>query len=110
MFQDAICWINLRNAQKKGPAHDSVAADCLERVADTRTEEILYQKVSLSPRPPPTVTLKDTWQAQREDYHQHGTTTGRLVADEGKTEPKIDLRIPGIPHAAVEQDEDDRIR
>ena len=31
------------------------------------------------------------------------------MADEGKTEPKIDFRIQGIPHAAVEP-EDDRIR
>ena len=31
------------------------------------------------------------------------------MADEGKMELQIDFRIPGIPHAAVEQ-EDDRIR
>ena len=30
--------------------------------------------------------------------------------DEGKMEPNIDFRIHGIPHAAVEQEEDDRTR
>ena len=77
---------------------------------NTKTEEILPQKVSLSPRPPPGIILKDAWQVQHEDDHQRGTSTARLVADEGKTEPKIGFRIQGIPHAAVGQDEDDRIR
>ena len=36
--------------------------------------------------------------------------TGRPVADEGKTEPKIDFRIQGVPRAAVEQREDHRMR
>ena len=37
--------------------------------------------------------MKDAWQVQREDYHQRGAGTGRLVADEAKTEPKIIFRI-----------------
>ena len=44
------------------------------------------------------------------DCHQRGTSAGKLVADEGIMEPKIDFRIQGISHAAVEQEEDDRIR
>ena len=58
---------------------------------------------------PRKIILKDTWQVQREDSHQRGTSAVRPVADDEKTEPKIDFRIHGIPHAAVEQ-EDDRIR
>ena len=73
----------------------------------TKTEEILYLKVSLSPCPPPKIILKDTWQVQSEACHQRGNSTGRLV---GKIEPNIDLRVHGLPHAAVEQEEDDRIR
>ena len=40
--------------------------------------------------------------------HQRGTS--RLVPDDGMMEPIIDFAIQGIPHAAVEQDEDDRTR
>ena len=90
--------------------HDSVPADCLENVVDTKNEEILYQKVSLSQRPSPKVVLMDAWQVQREDYHQLGTSTVGPLADEGMTEPNIDFGIQGIPPAAVEQDEDDRTR
>ena len=89
--------------------HDSEPADCVEEVVNTKTKEILYQKVSLSPRPPPRIILKDTWQVQLEDSHQLCTSTARPVAEEEKTELKIDLRIQGIPQAAVEQ-EDERTR
>ena len=113
--QDAVFWINLKSAQDEGLAfwqtrsnatllRDSVPANCLEKVVNAETEEIQYFEVSLSPRPPPKICLKDAWQVPREDYHQRGTSTGRLVADEGKTEPKIDVRNQGIPHAAVEQE------
>ena len=65
VFQDAVCWINLRNHQDKGLAfwqtrsnatvlHDSMPADCVERLVNTKTEETLYQKVSLFPRTPTT--------------------------------------------------------
>ena len=61
VFQDAEKWISLRNAQDQGLAfwqtrsnaivlHDSIPADCVERVVNTKTEETLYQKVSLFPR------------------------------------------------------------
>ena len=82
----------------------------LQQVVNTKTEETLYQKVSSSPRPPPKIILKDTCQVQHEDCHQCGTSTAKHVADEGKMEPQIDFRIQGISHAAVEREEDDRIR
>ena len=110
VYQDAVYWINLKKRSGKGSAfwqnrsnavilHDSVPADSLEKVVNTKTGEILYQKASLSPRP-----------VQREDYHQRGTSTGRPVADEGKMELQIDSRIQGISHAAVEQEQDSRTR
>ena len=72
-YQDAVYWINLKHAQEKGLAfsqtqsnsiifHDSVPTDCLEKVVNTETDEILCQNASLSPRPPPKIILKDTWQ------------------------------------------------
>ena len=57
LIQDAIYWITLKKAQDKGltfwqircPAiihHDFVPADCIEKVASTTSEEIMYQKTS----------------------------------------------------------------
>ena len=51
--QDAVFWINLKSTQDKGLAfwqigynaillHDSVPANCLEKVVNAKTEETLY--------------------------------------------------------------------
>ena len=77
--------------------HNSVPADSLEKVVHTETEEILFQRASLPPRPPKNI-LKDAWQVQ-----QRGNSTGKPVADKEKVEPEIDFRIQGISHAAVER-------
>ena len=89
---------------------DSTSADCLEKLVNTETDEVLDQKAYLSHTSTTKIYLKDAWKVQREDHHQRGTSTGRLVADEGKMEPKMDTSIQGILHAEVEQYEDDRIR
>ena len=73
-------------------------ADCIERVVNTKTKEILYQKVSLSPRPPPKLILKEAWQVQRDDSHQRGTVTGKPVADEEQQELKIDYTESKVVH------------
>ena len=56
------------------------------------------------------IILKDVWQVQREDYHQCGTSTERIVTDEDEMDSEIYFSIQAIPHSAVEQDEDNRIR
>ena len=64
VIKDPMYWINLSQAQDKGQKiwqtpsnaiilYDNVPGDCIERVVNTRTNEILYQIVSLPPRPPP---------------------------------------------------------
>ena len=54
----------------------------------------------------PQIILKDAWKGQREDSHQRGTSTVRPVADEEKTELKVDFRIQGIPQAPVVQEDE----
>ena len=102
---EKIYWINLRKAQDKGleiwrtRSHanflsDSDPADCIERVVNTKSKEILYQTTS-TPRPPPKLVLEEAWQVQRDDYFQRGSGVGKPVADEEKF--KIDLSVPGVP-------------
>ena len=115
--QDAIHWIDPRKAQDKGRQfqqarsravipHDSVPTDCIEKVVSTKTGVILYQRIP-TPRSPPTIVLKKPWQVQRDDQSQRRSSIGRPTADEGRF--KIDLRVQGIPHKAVLED-DDRTR
>ena len=114
VFQDATSWIKLRKAQDKGSdfwqtrskviLFDSVPADCMERVVNTKTKEILYLKKFQYWHVHPKFFWR--WQVQRDDPHQRGTSTVKAVADEEKEELKIDFRIQGIPQAVVEQEED----
>ena len=82
-------WINLKSAQDRGLVFwqtnsnavvldDSVPADCLEKVVNHKTGEIL------SSRPPPKVTLKHVWQVKHE-------STGKLVAHQVTIIPEADL-------------------
>ena len=116
--QDAKNWINLRKAQAKGfkfgqtrsnatILYDSAPADCIERVVNTKTTEILYEKASLSPRPPPKVIIMEAWQVQRDDLHQRGTSKRKPVADEEKKELKIDLRVQGIQQTKMKTEREE---
>ena len=53
-----------------------------------KTKEILHQKVSCVPRPPPNIILMAAWQVQRDDSHQRGSSMGEPLADEAKKELK----------------------
>ena len=77
VHQNAVCWINLQSAQDRGLAFwqthsnasildNSVPADCLQKVVRTKNEEILTEKIRLSPRLPRKFVLKSASQAQNE--------------------------------------------
>ena len=112
--QDAIYWINLRQAQDKGLQfwqtrshavilYDSVPTDCIEKVVSTKTGVILHQRIP-TPRSLPKIVLTDSWQVQRDDQSQRHTGIGKPIADEESI--KIDLRVQGVPHKAAVEDED----
>ena len=60
--------------------YDSVPADCLEKVVNTRTEQILCHKVSLTPRAPPEIILKGYLESSTRRFssasNQYGETRG----------------------------------
>ena len=102
-----VCWINLKCAQDKGLAfwqtrsnalilENSVPADCLEKVVNNKTEEILYQKIRLLPRLPLKVILKSVWLAS--STRGHGETL------------EIGLRFQGVPHEESQQDQENSRR
>ena len=43
------------------PRHASYPAHCISKAIVMKSEEIIYQKVYVSPRPPPTISFKDNW-------------------------------------------------
>ena len=70
--QDTVYWVDIQLAQRKGLKfyqtrcnaiilYDTLPAYCISRVIVMKSEEIIYQKVCVSPRPPPTISYKDNW-------------------------------------------------
>ena len=41
--------------------YDTIPANCISKAIVMKSEEIIYQKVFVSPRPPPTISYKDNW-------------------------------------------------
>ena len=73
VHQNAVYWVQLSVAQQKGLIfyqttsnaiilHNSVPANCMAKVRSVKNQEVLYERVSLSPRPPPKVILNSAWQ------------------------------------------------
>ena len=70
--QDTVYWVDKQLAQRKGlkfhPTrsnavilHDTLPTCCISKVVVMKSEEIIYQKVYVSPRPPPKISYKDNW-------------------------------------------------
>ena len=106
MHQDTVYWVDIQLAQRKGLKFDqtrsnavllcdTLPAYCISKVVVMESEEIIYQKVCVSPRPPPTISYKDNWTCildsdvarSSKDIQRIGlkpntqlSSTGRLVA------------------------------
>ena len=70
--QDAVYWVDINLALKKGLEfyqtrsnaiilYDTLPAYCIPKVVRMETEEVIYEKVYASPRPPPKISLKHVW-------------------------------------------------
>ena len=70
--QDAVYWVDIDLAIRKGltfyqtPSNaiilqETLPAYCIPKVVRMKTGEVLYEKVCMSPRPPPKISLKHEW-------------------------------------------------
>ena len=73
--QDAVYWVDIELAQKKGLKfyqtrsnavilHETLPAYCIPKVVRMETGEVIYEKVYMSPRPPPKISLKHDWKRE----------------------------------------------
>ena len=70
--QNTVYWVDINLARKKGLKfyqtrsnaiilHETLPAYCIPKVVRMETQEIIYEKVYASPRPPPKISLKHDW-------------------------------------------------
>ena len=73
--QDAVYWVDINLAIEKGLTfyqtrsnaiilQDTLPAYCIPKVVRMKTGEVFYEKVYMSPRPPPKISLKHEWKRE----------------------------------------------
>ena len=77
--EETVYWVDIQLDQCKGLMfyqtrsnavilYDTLPACCISKAIVMRSEEIIYQKVYVSPRPPPTISYKGNWTCNLDSY------------------------------------------
>ena len=135
-YQDTVYWVDIQLAQRKelklyqtrsnaSILYDTLPAYCISKAIVMKSEEIIHQKVYVSPRPPPTISCKDNWMKELDsDVARSSKDTQRIqskpktqlsstvrpVLVHQKEEHNIDFRVPGLSHAVVKEAEHLRVQ
>ena len=73
--QNTVYWVDIQLAQRKGLKfyqtklnaiilYDTLPAFCIPKAIMMETGEISFEKVCMSPRPPPKISFKDNWRKE----------------------------------------------
>ena len=129
VHRNSVYRVNVKLAQRQGMTfyqtrsnaiilYDTLPSFCIEEVVLMKSGGMFYDKVYESPRPIPTVTLKDDWQGERRHnaaaaaacssstklcqpiQERISASNGRpLALKEGDNSPRVDFRTQGLPHS-----------
>ena len=87
--QDTVYWVDIQIAQREGfkffqtrcsaiILYDTLPAYCISKVVVMESGDVIFEKVYVSPRPPPTISFKDNWMKRigfRSSWKQQGHPT-----------------------------------
>ena len=82
---------------------NTLSAMCTEKAVCMKTKEELYHKVYQSPRLPRVQQDQPDQEARKSQNHQSAS-----ASYEETRSGNVDLRIPGIPHSTVQQQDTNR--
>ena len=137
--QDTAHRADTQPAQEKGPKphqtrsnaiilYDTLPAYCIPKVIMMESGEIIYEKVYVSPRPPPTISFRDNWMKELDSEAAGRSKDTQRIQQKPKTqlsrtvrpvggqqstqleEIDIDFRVPGSSHAVVKEAENFRVQ
>ena len=77
--------------------YETLPAYCIPKVVVMESGEIIYEKVYVSPRPPPKISFKDNWMKELDSEVAESSKDTQLE------EIDIDFRVPGLSHAVVKE-------
>ena len=98
--QDAIFWVDINLAIEKGLTfyqtrssaiilQETLPAYCIPKVVRMKTGEVLYEKVFMSPRPPPKISLKHEWKRELGSDHAQSAEAGQLSRSFQSNQPTL---------------------
>ena len=78
--QDAVYWVDINLAMRNGLQfyqtrsnaiilHETLPAYCIPKVVRMETGEVIHEKVYMSPRLPPKISLKHDWKREKGSEH-----------------------------------------
>ena len=86
--QDAVYWVDINLAIEKGLTfcetrsnaiiQETLPAYCIPKVCRMEPGEVIYEKVFMSPRPPPKISLKHEWKRELGSEHAQRLEVGQL--------------------------------
>ena len=98
--QDAVYWVDINLAIEKGLTfyqtrsnaiilQETLPAYCVPKVVRMKTGEVLYEKVYMSPRPPPKISLKHEWKRELGSEHAQRPEVGRRSRSFQSNQPTL---------------------
>ena len=98
--QDAVYWVDINLATEKGLKfyqtrsnaiilQETLPAYCIPKVVRMNTGEVLYEKVHMSPRLPPKISLKHEWKRDLGSEHAQRPEVGQLSVSFQSNQPTL---------------------
>ena len=95
--EDTVCWVDIQLAQQKGLKfyqtrsnaiilYDTLPAYCVPKVVVMESGEIIYEKVYVSPRPPPKISYKDDWMKELDSEVPGSSKDSQQIKSKSKTQ------------------------
>ena len=104
--QNTVYWVDIRLAQKKGfklyqtrsnaiILYDTLPPYCIPKAIMMETGEIIFEKVYVSPRPPPKISLKHDWKRELGSEVAGSSKDTQRIQREPKTQLSRTVRPVG---------------
>ena len=90
--QDAVHWVDII-------LQETLPAYCIQKVVRMETGEVLYEKVYMSPQPPPKISLKHEWKRELGSEHAQRSEAGQVSRSFQSNQPTLNpiRERPGRP-------------
>ena len=113
--QDAVYWVDINLAIEKGLKfyqtrsnaiilQETLPAYCIPKVVRMETGEVIYEKVYMSPRPPPKISLKHEWKRELGSEHAQRPEVEQLSGSFQSNQPILNPSRERTVRAVVKDD------